>query len=87
MKAFDGTSCRSQCRAFWGKECHLVGDLQVSTGFCMGAVSASTCGVWLNLFQELAEIWRHRPRAASSGNSARAGQVIKCVWNQTSLGW
>lgn len=30
---------------------------------------------------------RHCPRAASSWNLGGVGQIIKCVWNQTPLGW
>lgn len=77
MKAFDGSNYRSQFRAFWGRGAiYLVGDLQVSIGSCfpLPGVSRGPGGIV-------------PARAASSWNLGRVGQIIRCVWNQTSLGW
>lgn len=68
---------------------YLVGDLQVSIGFCMGAVF---CINMQCVAEPLPGVSRGPggivpARAASSWNLGRVGQIIRCVWNQTSLGW
>lgn len=74
--------CRKDSQGY-----HLVGSLQVSIGFCMGAPfphQDAKCGRTSS--KSYQRSWRHCPRAALSWGLGSVGQIIKCVWNPTSLG-